>query len=300
MVIVKIFAGLGNQMFQYAFGRAYELKTGKKVFYDINWLLDKDLQGNNTNRDFELDVFNAKVNSFKRYSVINYILKRKTITQRILYKFFQKIKVLKLLEERVQFNRDEKLEENISNISHIIGYFQTEDYFRSYRKQILKDFSIKKALSKNSLGYKQDILNSNSISMHIRRGDYLSNIQASKHHMVCDISYYQKAVNYILSKVSEPVFFIFSDDLDWVKKQNLTSNNKTIYVEGNNGKNSYEDMILMSHCNHNIIANSSFSWWGAWLNNKANKHVVAPLKWYPTEDRNKLVKNLIPEDWVRI
>jgi len=142
----------------------------------------------------------------------------------------------------------------------------------------------------------QKIKEKNSVSLHIRRGDYLTMQKAIDTIGVCPLDYYDKAIREITRKIKNPTFFIFSDDINWVK-ENLKTNSPTIFVSGGKLKD-YEELILMSKCKHNIIANSSFSWWGAWLNNNPNKIVIAPKKWF--KDTSKNTRDLIPESWLKL
>lgn len=143
-----------------------------------------------------------------------------------------------------------------------------------------------------------DIIKScNAVSLHIRRGDYISNATTNTIHGTCNLDYYKRAVEYIKKNSVSPIFFIFSDDIDWVK-DNLHLNEKHYYIDWNNADTNYEDMRLMSLCKHNVIANSSFSWWGAWLNNNPKKIVIAPQKWFNDSKLNTF--DVIPEKRIKI
>ena len=136
-----------------------------------------------------------------------------------------------------------------------------------------------------------------SVCIHIRRGDYVEDIITNQFHGVCNLDYYYRSIEYIASKIKNPYFFVFSDDPLWVK-QNLILKYPCDYIDQNFGKKDYEDMRVISKCKHNIIANSSFSWWGAWLNINPNKIVIAPKNWFKSKAIN--TKDLIPESWFKI
>ena len=140
-------------------------------------------------------------------------------------------------------------------------------------------------------------MGSNSISLHVRRADYVTNPQANQFHGVSSMEYYNKAIHKIKSIISEPHFFIFSDDITWAK-QNMIIDCPTTFVSHNGPDKNYDDLRLMSFCKHHIIANSSFSWWGAWLAMNKNKVVIAPTRWFNSPDRN--TKDVIPENWFSI
>ena len=134
-----------------------------------------------------------------------------------------------------------------------------------------------------------------SVSLHIRRGDYLSDLKVSKVHGMCDIEYYQKAISYLSSRIQDPVVYVFSDDIEWCKK-NLGFLKNKVFID--NTKTAIEDLELMRNCDHNIIANSTFSWWGAWLNENDDKIVVAPRKWFFSERMQHLTP--VPTEWMKI
>ncbi len=266
MKIVKIQGGLGNQMFQYAFAKALEYK-GNKVFCDIHWY--KALHKNTTRRSFDLNVFN---------------------TQIISSLWWQKVFCKVVKEKNVNVYEPELL--NLNGNIYYSGYFQSEHYFKDFRSEIIKQFSLKAQPNETNLKILQKIKTTNSVSMHIRRGDY---VKLSHIYGLCSLAYYQKAMEYIQNRVSEPCFFIFSDDMSWVRK-NLKMEASCEYIDVNNAQTAYLDLELMKNCKHNIIANSSFSWWGAWLNENEEKIVICPDKWYadgrPTD--------IIPPQWIKI
>lgn len=261
MIVIKLTGGLGNQMFQYAYGRSESIRKKQPLsYYFIHHRGD-------TNRQYELNVFNIKgkkIDGF--YSEI----------------FLKVGHILKL------------------SYPHIIsGYWQSEKYFIKHENEIRKDFQFKKPLDKKNKKVLEQIKNTNSVSIHIRRGDYVSNKKTNQFHGVCSLSYYKEAINYFKKRIENPKFFVFSDDPEWVK-ENLKKEG-AIYINWNKGEDSYKDIQLMSRCKHNIIANSSFSWWGAWLNDNLEKMVIAPKKWF--NDKEAQIKaggEIVPKTWIKI
>ncbi len=180
--------------------------------------------------------------------------------------------------------------------AYMSGYWQSERYFLDCAQAIRDDFSFKPYMTSQNAALADQIRQSNAVSLHVRRGDYVTSPITAAHHGVCSVAYYQNAIQHIVDKVGQVVLYIFSDDTEWVR-DNLKVNAPCVYVDQNRGPASYVDMQLMSLCKHHIIANSSFSWWGAWLNPSAEKIVVAPANWFakpmPTQD-------LLPAPWVRL
>jgi hypothetical protein len=154
-----------------------------------------------------------------------------------------------------------------------------------------------KILSGESEMLSVKIKNEESVSIHVRRGDYISIPKNNELYETCSESYYSEAMNLVKAKFPNAVFYVFSDEPEWFRK-NVKVNVPLVYVTHNVGEKSYEDLILMSQCKHNIIANSSFSWWGAWLNDNKNKVVIAPQKWF--KDKSKDTKDLIPQKWIQL
>ena len=293
MIVVKIFGGLGNQLFQYAFGRRLALEKNTELYFDTS-IYNKPLDSSFTNRDFELSIFNinGKIADDAILSQFSQSKFNKLINEFIVRSPF--IKSANYLREPYFQFYDKAI--NVGKQVYLNGYWQSEKYFSSIRNQLLSELNPVSGLSTESQSILEDIKLHNSVSVHIRRGDYINSTNQSIYH-VCSLEYYRKAVDCICSKVAEPKFYIFSDDVEWVKS-NLKFNHHIQFIEHNKGKNSYQDLILMSKCKHNIIANSSFSWWGAWLNQHENKIVIAPEKWF--KDDKKQTKDLICEKWITL
>jgi hypothetical protein len=177
--------------------------------------------------------------------------------------------------------------------SYLFGYWQSEKYFREEARTIRADFTFKPPLSRINDALARQIGRQNAISLHVRRGDYANNPKTTATHGLCSLDYYRSAIKYVTDRVEAPSFYIFSDDPAWVK-ENIRLDFPCHYVDNNKGAESYNDMRLMSMCKHHIIANSSFSWWGAWLNPNPEKIVVAPQKWFAN---NNDVSDLFPREW---
>lgn len=265
MIIVRIVGGLGNQMFQYAYAEALQQK-GFDVQIDISKFKTYKLHGG-----YHLDKYNIDLKTSGFIPTLLSLLKIK-----------KNIKEKNLL-----------FDENLLKLSgneFVKGYFQTEEYFTNIRDILLNQFVIKGNLSDTTIQYAKDIKNhKNSCSIHIRRGDFISDQKANSVHGTCDLDYYQKAIDLVHSKFKETHFFIFSDDIPWAKT-NLKIEN-TSYIDHKTIP--HEDIHLMSLCNHNITANSSFSWWAAWLNQHKNKTVIAPKKWFIDKENEVACKNWI-------
>jgi hypothetical protein len=289
MFIIQLMGGLGNQMFQYAAARALSLKRG------IPFTIDFDDPYIYAKRSFGLDVFNLE---YKKASVVQLLLsKPKTKVLRRLYKWTGNNPDKYLYRENKDFHFQPELF-NCADNSYISGFWQSEKYFADIADTIREDFTFKHPAVGANQKWLNTIQSCTAVSLHIRRGDYVSVAHVNKLHGTCDMNYYQTAIKTIAAKVDNPVFFCFSDDIEWVK-ENLKTDFKTHYIDNNNTpENGHEDMRLMSHCNHHIIANSSFSWWGAWLNPDPRKVVVAPQKW--VTNSSIITGDLIPASWIRL
>lgn len=180
-------------------------------------------------------------------------------------------------------------------LSFYIGFWQTEKYFSSIREEILTTFTFdKKMISLQTNNILHLIKNTNSVSIHIRRGDYLQKGVKEIFGNICTPTYYDKAISEIKNRIDNPNFFVFSNDIEWVKENiSIPSPN---YIDWNKGTDSWQDMFLMSQCKYNIIANSTFSWWGAWLNQNDNKIVIAPKRFLNDIE----TPDIFPKEWITI
>jgi hypothetical protein len=286
MITVKLMGGLGNQMFQYALGKHLAINNNSDLQLDISYLKCKDFSNNSnfTNREFNLNHFNITAdikngNSIKLFKI----------------PFINRGNFIKVVESGLSFNPDIL---SIKGNLYIDGYWQSEKYFKAIEATIRKDFTFITPCSPENKRAAKLIMSENSVSLHVRRGDYVSNPTFSKIIGTCPLNYYQKAVEIIKSEILNPTLFVFSDDILWAR-QNLSFNSSNfVFLDINTEINCFEDLRLISLCKHNIIANSSFSWWGAWLNTNINKLVIAPRKWF--NDVSLESKDLTPEKWIKI
>ncbi len=288
MIIVRLIGGLGNQMFQYSFGKSLSIQNNTELKLDRTFLDDKSPKENFTFRDFELDVFQLKP-----------IFSTKTeINSFFVPSFFDKIRAIYTPKEVISEHILETPFSNTVSNKHLYfeGYWQNEFYFTKYSKEIREDFQFRHLPLGLNAELVKTIQNCNSISLHVRRGDYASNPVIQSVHGILGLDYYQKAILYLKDKIENPHYFVFSDDSDWCQS-NLKIDFPTTYIDHNSGKNSFEDMRLMSLCKHNIIANSSFSWWGAWLNAHSEKIVIAPEKWF---SNSAMPTEIIPLNWIKL
>jgi hypothetical protein len=184
---------------------------------------------------------------------------------------------------------------NVPSDCYLTGYWQSEKYFLEVATQMRGDFSFRLPLENQNAELAKQINQVNAVSLHVRRGDYANNSKTTEKHGLCSLDYYQVAIRYVTERVTPPHFFVFSDDIAWVKN-NLKIDFPHQYIDFNHGAESYNDMRLMSMCKHHIIANSSFSWWGAWLNPRKDKIVVAPKHWFANQTD---IQDLLPQGWVK-
>lgn len=291
MLVVRIGGGLGNQMFQYAFARSLEIRHEKEVFLDI-----KSLETNK--RNYELYRFTIKENyvdenKMKYFYAKNFLVKSWYYLQG---KLERNSGLTHRIREKNRGFSPEYL--NIKENAYFHGCWQSEKYFEDIKGTIREEFKFREKPNKKNLEMIKRIkADCFAVSLHVRRGDYVTDIRNFEKHGICSVEYYLEAIQYMKNKIGENIHcYIFSDDMEWVKNF-LPVNCATTYVDYNKGDQSFEDIRLMSLCSHNIIANSTFSWWGAWLNRNPNKIVVAPKIWFSSESR---CIDIIPEDWIKI
>lgn len=272
MIIVRIFEGLGNQMFQYAYARAKK-ENGMNIRLDVNeaykeafTMLKHITPRTSRIQNFKISIPSINVFDYEKYSYLN---QKTTIQKIIVWLAKHSLWKYKFYEEKT-FEYSKKIAKIAGNC-YVKGYFQDRKYFENIRPILLKEFTPKKKI-KISKELRKVLEESESVSVHVRRGDYV------KLNWSLNPVYYKKAICYIKKIYTEPVFLIFSDDLDWVKK-NMYIDGRYIYVNEQRSLEDYEELLIMSRCKANIIANSTFSWWAAWLNPNKEKVVIAPKKW---------------------
>lgn len=290
MVIVKLQGGLGNQLFQYAAGRAVAHRNDVPLKLDIGWF-ESNLQ-----RKFRLDRFNisATIATHEEVAKSAGLAPARTrqkvwgrLHRRLPYRWRSVIR-----EPHYQFEPKSLL---ANGNSHLIGYWQSEKYFTDIEDILREELTLKAAPDSDNEAALSRIHQTESVSLHVRRQDYVSN--PNQTHALCSPAYYHAATEKLTQEVRQPHFFVFSDDMEWAR-QRIRLECPVSYVTHNGGNREYEDLRLMSSCKHHIMANSTFSWWGAWLNPNAQKTVVAPRRWF--NDPRRDTRDLLPDAWIRV
>ncbi|TAL70780.1 MAG: alpha-1,2-fucosyltransferase [Bacteroidetes bacterium] len=289
MIITKLIGGIGNQMFQYAAGKSLAEHHGVELKLDIS-----DFQFY-AHRWYSLNHFNITSQIASDEEISKFIGKNKSKSLMILRERVGRLLPLKRRKIYYEhhFHFDEKFLYLPPEI-YISGYWQSEKYFNGIESIILNEFSFHEKIEGMNEKLAVQIQDSNSISIHIRRGDYVSNKLTNIMHGVCGIDYYLNAVKYLSKSVEQPHLYVFSDEPEWAR-ENLQTSFPMTFVNHNSGQNDFEDMRLLSLCKHHIIANSSFSWWGAWLCRNGNKIIIAPKRWF--NEYKADTKDLYPEKW---
>jgi len=299
MVITKISYGLANQMFQYAAARALAARNNQALGLDLAFFDNSaETDSKQSHESYQLDIFEGPA---KYQPLDNEYLKQ--LTQK--YKDNIVYRALNILSKQILnqplytycweknfLKFDSLIKKSYGKTIYLNGYFQNEDYFEDAKALIKDDFIFKKELIdivNTNLGIQMK--QENSVSIHIRRGDYVGK------RFIPSLGYYKSAIDLIVQKVDNPIFYVFSDDSEWAAK-NVEAPGQVHYVVHNTQENSYKDLYLMSKCMHNIIANSSFSWWGAWLNSNAHKIVITPAQWLP--ESGVMASDIVPTSWIKL
>lgn len=291
MIIMNLKGGLGNIMFQYALGRHLSIKNKSDLRFNIRSYKDHPLG----DYSFSLEAFNIDVRNrlITFFDFLRFKIRQKrsdkmgALTN---YLFADESKYVQ--EAGFHFNPNVlTLKDNV----FLDGYWQNEKYFIDIKDILLKDFTVKSPLQGRNKEMTEKIMTTNSVSIHVRGRDRLSDPKVKAYFREITKEYYDKAISIVAAKVSKPVFFVFSDDMAWAEKimQFLL---EKIYIKGND-ELPHEDLRLMSLCKHHITANSTFSWWGAWLAQNPNKIVITPQKW--SNDKRDMNER-IPAGWIKI
>lgn len=284
MIVVQLLGGLGNQLFQYAAGFSLAFRLNTELYLDIEKLKYSD------KREYRLQFFphlNASVIPTSKFTV-----------QKInIFNFLNSLRAQKKLTwfSEPDFGYCPELFE-CRKQTYLSGYWQSYKYFKGVEKE-LKECLRFPQLEQPQLLDSLQVINSTtqSVCIHIRRGDYVENPHTNQVHGILPVEYYAKAIQMIRDSLNSPSFFIFSDDPKWLREQAIF---KGMNIISNTKNKDWEEMYLMSQCSHHIIANSSFSWWGAWLAENPDQIVIAPKKWFNDESFERTDK--IPDDWIRI
>ena len=287
MVVVRLRGGLGNQMFQYAAGRRLALQLGTELKLDATAYMA------GANRHYSLTHFRvaAEVATPRK---IDYWLGRGNVLARLSVRFFQRKSIQQVTEQNFRFDPEVlTLPDNV----YLDGYWQDERYFADASDQIRKDLSFHEPLRGRNAELATRIGSCTAVALHVRRGDYVDNPSTNAWHGVCSTTFYRNSIERINADCDDPVFFVFSDDLAWARR-NLPLPCNAVFVAGNDATQAALDLHLMTLCRHHIIANSSFSWWGAWLAKHPDQIVLAPKHWYRNLEPGD--RNPAPSQWERI
>ncbi|HOZ36484.1 MAG TPA: alpha-1,2-fucosyltransferase [bacterium] len=288
MIIVKLMGGLGNQMFQYALGRNLALKNKVELRLDISWF-SKQRDDGATNRTYRLGSFMIEEN-FTTEEESARLMKTSWRD------YFQ-------AKERRSWVRQEKIKFEpwilkVKDNVYLEGYWQSEKYFQDNQEIIRKDFELKNEWSTAGKEWLEQINSCQAVSVHIRRGDYANDQKTKNYHGECAKEYYERAGQEAIRGFTNPVFFVFSDDLPWAQ-ENIKLPGKIRWVTGTKNQPA-EEIRLQSACQHNIIANSTFGWWGAWLNKNPHKKVWAPRNWFADAEAESQASDIVPHNWLKI
>ena len=277
MITVEMLGGLGNQLFRYAAGRSLAQKHKTGLILDVSHYEKYKL------RTFELGCFNIKAEVRNSTDIFTRIATGAL-------KFFPGQKTYR--EKYYHFDSGFF---DLPDGTYLSGYFQSEKYFSPIALQLKKELTLKTMtlITKKLL---KEITSTNSVSVHVRRGDYADNPATQKLHGICPPEYFHKAFTLIEKKINDPHYYFFSDEIAYVKK-NMEMKRKSFYVAAS-PVGPAEDLILMSRCKHNIIVNSTFGWWAAWLNPNPHKIVITPIKWYLHGPKD--TQDLLPVSWLKI
>lgn len=285
LVSVAVYGGLGNQLFQYAVGRALAERNSSKLQLDLRHFESKRAFSYGLD-NFNIDAVVGNDRSLPpskqdrlRYLAWRYLSKNPQMVR----------------EKNLSF--DPTILEAKGSL-YLQGYWQSYRYFAEISEQIGRELTWVNPPSDLNESMLNRIRSGPSIALHVRRGDYVTNPQANQFHGTCPPHYYRIGVQQIIEQIQcKPTVFVFSDDLQWAV-ENIHTDCESVFVSHNDSRAAHEDLRLMSACQHQVISNSTFSWWAAWLNRNPQKLVVAPARWFAaSKARNE---DLIPENWIRI
>lgn len=293
-IITELYGGLGNQMFQYAAGRALSHRLQVSLKLDLSKFKDYSLRSYKLNH-FDIQEDLARSEDLKTY----------TIPENGWPLFFFRVRnfFLPRHSKQIFIQKETGYDEDFDHINRscwLKGYWQSERYFKDIEEIIRKEFKLKEKPGQSNRELLKEIEKLSSVSVHVRRGDYVEDSVTNEVHGFLGKEYYDRAIKHFESRLESPAFFVFSDDIEWARK-NISAQNPLIFVDHNGKEKDYEDLRLMWNCKHHIIANSSFSWWGAWLSNHKEQNVIAPKNWFtPKIMQKKGDIEIVPDRWITL
>lgn len=297
MVIVRLMGGLGNQMFQYAAGRALAIRLRTELKMDRSYL--DGPQTGNTRRRYELSALNIEERFAGRREAEELRGQGENRWRTALLRLRQASGLTKLhpglLRER-HFHFNPEYLAAASDV-YLEGWWQSEKYFVEAADAIRREFTIRRPLDDPDLDLLREIEAGESVSVHVRGGDYVHRPETRCFHGVCGADYYARCMELASARLRDPRFFVITDDPRWAR-ENIGASPRVTFVDRGSPRAGSADLELMRRCRHNIIANSSFGWWGAWLNENRGKLVIAPAGWFNAAEMD--TRDLLPESWVRI
>jgi Glycosyl transferase family 11 len=292
VIVTKLMGGHSNQLFQYATARCLAMRHGTDVYMDRSWF-DAIAEGD-TQRSYELDgyAFEQRFIQPESFTLLEQ-------GQRAPRRFFsRRPRTTSLAPYRQQGHEFDERVLDLPDDTYLDGWWQDERYFQAIRPTLLGEIELTKPVAQRDAAWLSAIRGSRSVSLHVRRGDYVTNPATTAFHGVLESSYYDAALSRLreLSGDDKLELFVFSNDIPWCSRHLRFEYPTTFIDSGNSGA---EDMRLMRECRHHVIANSSFSWWGAWLSDHPEKIVIAPQRWF-SEERANAQTEIVPPSWERI
>ncbi len=299
MIVIRLRGGLGNQLFQYAAGTSLALHHG------VPLKLDTYYYTHHPYRTLALSHFQVTYESASEAEIADFVGKSR------LERFFHKqtnYRYCRRAFGQPYYHYDPSFYQ-LPNHQYLSGYWQSERYFQPHASVVRQHFVPRTPPSEKNARLIDNMKRSESVSLHVRHGDYAVASSASHFFAVLDESYYRAAIRWVQARVTSPQFFIFSDNIAWCRRT-FTDVPAAVFVDHNQGEDSYWDLWLMAQCRHHIIANSSFSWWGAWLDAREDKLVVAPRQWFKSDryqgprsvypERTYQLQDQLPHAWTRL
>lgn len=299
MIVVRLIGGLGNQMFQYALGRHLAYKNQVQLKLDLHYLLDRRPRPNMVFRDFDLPIFKIKDIDdavATKKEVAKFIGGYNSVWQAWKHRVRIRLHPPNIVREISTSFNPSILDQ--PDETYLWGFWQSEKYFKSIEAIIREEFQFKHQLNERSYKLADYIKSCNAVCINVRRTDFVDNPESSKILGFTGLDYIYRAVHFILTKVEKPVFFVFSDDIEWCKKS-IILEHKVQFIDHSYAGEKFQNYLhLMTFCKHYIIPNSTFAWWAAWLNNTSGKIVIVPKKWFADPLQNN--RDLIPDHWLKI